>query len=71
MELFRNFQRFNVNFKVLNIILVLLMRFSMFPIKDSSANMLVTGTTVAFSLIFSSTIINYVFGGGMSILEVA
>ena len=32
--------------------------------------MLVTGTTVAFSLIFSSTILNYVFGGGMSILEV-
>ena len=33
--------------------------------------MLVTGSTVAFSLIFSSTILNYVFGGGMSILEVA
>ena len=49
----------------------MIIRFSGFRITDIDANMLITGTTVAFSIIISSVILNYVLlGGSMSILEV-
>jgi len=56
---------------VLTIILVMIIRFSGFRITDIDANMLITGTTVAFSIIITSVILNHVlFGGNMSILEI-
>ena len=49
----------------------MIIRFSGFRISDIDSNLLITGTTVAFSIIISSIILNYVlFGGSMSILEV-
>ena len=51
----------------------MIIRFSGFRISDIDSNLLITGTTVAFSIIISSIILNYVLfkkHGSMSILEV-